>query len=78
FTLKNEWVILYQFLIVKKEKRLTDETISNSKLQPIWGFFKTAFLGLSLVMILFPYVYSGNYNDDTAARPFIHGAFKNI
>lgn len=78
FALKNEWVILYQFLIVKKEKRLSVETISNSKWQPVWVFFKTAFLGLSLGLIFFPYVNSGNYNDDTAARPFIHGAFKNV
>lgn len=78
FCLEKEWNVLFRFLILKKETKLKEEHIVFIKRHPGWMFFKTLLLGLSLVMILFPYMSSGNYNDDTLERPFLHGAFKNI
>lgn len=78
FSLEKEWNVLFQFLILKKETKLKEEHLFIIKRHPIWIFFKTLFLGLSLVVILFPYLNSGDYNDDTVERPFLHGAFKNI
>lgn len=77
FGLKDEWIPLYRFLILKQKIQLLENTEPSVKLLPVWIFFKTAFVGTSLVMILFPYINSGNYNDDLSERPFLHGAFKN-
>ncbi|KMQ66397.1 hypothetical protein ACM46_02355 [Chryseobacterium angstadtii] len=78
FALNDEWIPLYRFFILKQETRLKVNKETDSKLQPFWVFFKTAFVGLSLAAILFPYVNTGNYNDDRAERPFLHGAFRNL
>ncbi|PIF43566.1 hypothetical protein CLU96_0475 [Chryseobacterium sp. 52] len=77
FALKEEWKLLYRFLIIKEEVKLEEKTAFNVQYRPAWTFFRTAFIGLSLAAILFPYVSSENYNDDIAKRPFLHGAFKN-
>ncbi|MBL1221846.1 hypothetical protein JET18_13420 [Chryseobacterium sp. L7] len=77
FGLKDEWIPLYRFLILKQKIQLQENTEPSVKLLPVWIFFKTAFVGTSLVMILFPYINSGNYNDDLSERPLLHGAFKN-
>lgn len=78
FSLEKEWNSLFQFLVLKKEKKLKEEHIFIIERHPMWMFFKTLFLGLSLVMVVFPYLNSGNYNDDTVERAFLHGAFENI
>lgn len=39
-------------------------------------FFKSFFIGLVAVEAFYPYVKSGNYNDDLAQRPFFHGAYE--
>lgn len=77
FALKDDWSQLFRFLVLKKEVKLKENTEKHRTSGPFKVFFKTAFIGCSLVLILFPYISSGNYNDDTAERPFIHGAFKN-
>lgn len=77
FTLKDEWIPLYRILILKKTIKLEEKAKADVKFLPFRVFFKTAFVGISLAVILFPYVSSGNYNDDLANRPFLHGAFKN-
>lgn len=78
FALKDDWSPLYRFLILKQEVKPEEKKEITPKFQPVWFFFKTAFLGLSMVVILFPFINSGNFNDDTADRPFLHGAFKNL
>jgi len=77
FALKDDWIPLLRFLVLKKEVKLNENTGEHAAFRPLKVFFKTAVLGSSLVLILFPYISSGNYNDDTAERPSIHGAFKN-
>lgn len=77
FALKDDWIPLFRFLVLKKEVKLNENTGEYAAFRPLKIFLKTSFIGSSLVLILFPYISSGNYNDDTAERPFIHGAFKN-
>lgn len=77
FALKDEWFPLYRFLILKQKIQL-EETEPDTKALPLWIFLRTAFIGFSVVTILFPYVNNGNYNDDLAKRPFLHGAFENL
>lgn len=77
FGLKDQWTPLYRFLILKQRVELEEKSQIRGKIFPVWVFFKTAFIGLSMVAILFPYLESVNYNDDTAGRPLLHGAFKN-
>lgn len=78
FALKDDWIPLYHFFILKQEIKPEEKKEPNPKFQPVLVFFKTAFVGLSMVVILFPFTNSGNFNDDTADRPFLHGAFKNL
>ncbi|KFF22258.1 hypothetical protein [Chryseobacterium sp. JM1] len=78
FALKDDWIPLYRFLILKQEVKPEEKREINPKFQPVWVFFRTAFVGLSLAVIIFPFIDSGNFNDDTADRPFLHGAFKNL
>lgn len=78
YALKDEWIPLYRFLILKQEIKLKENTQTDTKFQPVWIFFKTAFAGISLAVMLFPYISSGNLNDDKAERPLLHGAFKNL
>lgn len=78
FALKDDWIPLYRFLILKQEVKPEEKKEITPKFQSVWVFFKTAFVGLSMVVILFPFINSGNFNDDTADRPFLHGAFKNL
>ncbi|PQA94496.1 hypothetical protein B0A69_08500 [Chryseobacterium shigense] len=78
FALKDDWKPVFRFLILKKEPKFEDRREAESKFHPVWIFFKTAFVGLSMAVILFPLMNSGNFNDDKADRPFLHGAFKNL
>ncbi|WP_223608574.1 hypothetical protein [Chryseobacterium sp. OSA05B] len=78
FALKDDWIPLYRFLILKQEVKPEGKREISPKFHAIWIFFKTAFVGLSLAVILFPFINSGNFNDDTSERPLLHGAFKNI
>lgn len=77
FALKDDWIPLFRFLVLKKEVKLNENTGEYAAFRPLKIFLKTSFIGSSLVLILFPYISSRNYNDDAAERPFIHGAFKN-
>ncbi len=76
FALKDDWKPLYRFFVLKKETQRAG-IAADDLYKPFMVWFKTAFLGLSLVMITFPYISSGNYNDDMAVRPFLHGVFRN-
>ncbi|WP_080777565.1 hypothetical protein [Chryseobacterium phocaeense] len=78
FGLKDQWILLYRFLVLKQKIQLDEEPKIHGKIFPAWVFLKTAFIGFSIVAILFPYIESGNYNDDIAGRPSLHGAFKNV
>ncbi|MDR6921131.1 hypothetical protein [Chryseobacterium sp. 2987] len=77
FALKDDWIPIFHFLVLKKETKLNETRDVQGMLRPLGVFIKTAFLGSSLVLILFPYISSGNYNDDISERPSIHGGFKN-
>lgn len=39
-------------------------------------FFKSLFIGLVAVEAFYPYIKSGNFNDDLQQRPFLHGAYE--
>jgi len=39
-------------------------------------FFKSLLIGLVAVEAFYPYIRSGNFNDDLADRPFLHGAYE--
>lgn len=39
-------------------------------------FFKSLLIGLIAVEAFYPYMKSGNFNDDLAQRPFLHGAYE--
>ncbi|WP_343611557.1 hypothetical protein [Chryseobacterium oranimense] len=77
FALKDEWFPLYRFLILKQKVQL-EEIEPDTKALPLWIFLRTAFIGFSVVTIIFPYVNNGIYNDDLTKRPFLHGAFENL
>lgn len=77
FALKDEWFPLYRFLILKQKVQM-EETEPDTKALPLWIILRTAFIGFSVVTILFPYVNNGIYNDDLTKRPFLHGVFENI
>lgn len=77
FALRDDWVVLYRFFILKKESKQTAK-VSEILYRPFMKGFKGVFLGLLIIVIAYPYLHSGNYNDDVVRRPFFHGAFKNI
>lgn len=76
YTLKDDWIPLFRFLVLKKEVKPNENIEEQTVFRPLKVFLRTVFIGSSLVLILFPYISSGNYNDDQAERPFIHGAFR--
>ncbi len=76
YTLKDDWITLFRFLVLKKEVKPNENIEEQTVFRPLKVFLRTVFIGSSLVLILFPYISSGNYNDDQAERPFIHGAFR--
>lgn len=78
FVLKDDWMALYRFFILRKETEKKEVTASYSLARPFMVGFKTAFLGLSVAVIVYPYLDSGNYNDDKEERPFFHGVFRNM
>lgn len=39
-------------------------------------FFTSLFIGLVAVEAFYPYIKSGNFNDDLQQRPFLHGAYE--
>jgi len=77
FVLKDDISRIYSFLILKKPEQLNGFSFFHQpKIRPFFVFSKTAVLGLALAGILLPYFHSGNFNDDNAERPFLHGVFK--
>lgn len=69
---------LYQFFFTQE----SIAAVTNGSDYPFFKqpfvsvFFKSLFIGLVAVEALYPYVKSGNYNDDLAERPFLHGAYE--
>lgn len=76
YLLENHWSRIFNFLILKQKEQLYEE--AKSKYQPWLAAFRTLVLGLVFVKIIMPYLVSGNYNDDTSQRPYLHGAYKII
>ena len=65
--------ILYTFFVQHKQTALPlEETLSNGTKKLI-----SRVLGIGLICcILLPYILAGNYNDDNAERPLLHGAYE--
>jgi len=51
-------------------------TFASRKRALLYAVSKSFVIGLIAVEVLFVFVQAGNYNDDVAARPFLHGAYQ--
>lgn len=69
---------LYQFLILQQNVRLRipSEAMPVFFNQSIRLVAKIFIVGLLLFEALYPYIASGNFNDDTFPRPYLHGAYQ--
>jgi hypothetical protein len=66
---------LYSFFITEKTIELKEKW--HPKINPkLYWSFKIILLILLVMNGLFPFVKSGNYNDDFAPRPYLHGAYE--
>ena len=68
---------LYQFFILNRNTRLNRNLdsfhfLKHSFIKPCLKFF---ILSIIIVEVFYPFVFSGNYNDDKATRPLLHGAY---
>lgn len=71
---------LYQFLILQQDSRLraapeTFLTFFNRTARIIAQVFV---ISIILLEALYPYIKSGNFNDDSWPRPYLHGAYQVI
>lgn len=69
---------LYQFLILQQDSRLrvapeTFPTFFNRTARIVAQVFM---IGIILLEALYPYIKSGNFNDDSWPRPYLHGAYQ--
>ena len=70
-TLKVVWNVL----VLKKQSGLNESTgLAISKSTKI--MLKSLLIFILLMESLFPYLLKGNFNDDHAKRPFLHGAYQ--
>lgn len=69
---------IYAFFIGEKNVSLLTWSPSWQKTGKKWLYFsvKTVVVFTLLAETLTPYIKSGNYNDDQAARPLFHGAYQ--
>jgi hypothetical protein len=69
---------LYQFFFTQE----SIAAVTNGSDYPFFKqpfvsvFFKSLFIGLVAVEAFYPYIKSGNFNDDLQQRPFLHGAYE--
>lgn len=69
----------YAFLILGRKSRLTATDAERFSLirHPFWlGTAKAALVCLLVVESAWPYIMQSQVNDDDAARPFLHGAYR--
>lgn len=68
---------LYRFFVLNKPTRLNNRfelfhLFNHHFFKPV---FKVFLLAVLLIEVFYPFLLTGNYNDDVAARPFLHGAY---
>ena len=68
---------LYRFLIRHEPARLEqpEPVLDSQRKVLLYAVIKGLAIGVILFESLFLYFQSGSFNDDTAARPFLHGAY---
>ena len=71
---------LFQFLVLQQNVRLKvpSETMPVFFNKSIRLTAKTFVIGMILLETLYPYIASGNFNDDNFSRPYLHGAYEVI
>lgn len=68
---------LFRFLVLQKQTRLTIISGKNIFHQTTWRYvLKIGMLLFIFCETLLPYIKRGNFNDDQAARPYLHGAYE--
>ena len=69
---------LYDLLIRRESVRLPEENPSSPFLLPgyIKVSLKTFVIGMLFLEALYPFLLNGNFNDDLAPRPPLHGAYE--
>lgn len=68
---------LVAFFVFGKQKAL-EPIPSMIKNKSLKAGLKTMLIGLMLLQIVYPYLASGNLNDDHQKRPWLHGAYRVI
>ena len=75
FLLIPTFKVVWNVLVLKKQSGLIESTgLINSKSTKI--ILKAILICILILESLFPYLNSGNFNDDFAKRPFLHGAYQ--
>ncbi|MBL7732381.1 MAG: hypothetical protein JNM88_14475 [Chitinophagaceae bacterium] len=67
---------LYHFLFLGKNETRPTVELSFIRQPFVYVFLKCLVAGIILLESFYPYMRRGNYNDDTAARPYLHGAYQ--
>lgn len=68
---------LYQFLFLSRNEMAVPGIPRLSFTQSFWRvFLKCLVSGVILVEVLYPSIMDHNFNDDRAARPYLHGAYE--
>jgi hypothetical protein len=67
---------LFQFLVLNRKIALPKPFIILKKQLVLKVILKTFLIGIIFLEVLFPYFKAMNFNDDLAARPYLHGAYE--
>jgi hypothetical protein len=77
YLLAPYWLRLFTFLFTRIEIPALPPPITVfSKLPSLCVFIKWLITGLFLFEAFYPYIQANNFNDDTAGRPYMHGAYE--
>jgi len=63
-------------ILVLKKKQIFPSASENEKQSRKYVIIKSVFILFIFSETFFPYIKSGNFNDDTIERPFLHGAYE--
>lgn len=77
-SLQPQFTRLYMFLVLHQPTNIKEEIsfgnfFKNDSVAPT---LKTLLICLCLMESMFPYAMARNFNDDTAKRPYLHGAYE--
>ncbi|MCD6066669.1 MAG: hypothetical protein K0S33_1495 [Bacteroidetes bacterium] len=67
---------LFGLLLFQRTEQISPEKPFFHKSFFVYVSMKTFIIGLFLLESLFPYLQAGTFNDDTAPRPYLHGAYE--